>query len=379
VLPAELLSVNYAAAVRRFLFDRFASVDLVLFETQVFPEAEADVLLLLADGFGEGPTDHARIFHARGADDLAKMATPTTWKPEDPAGKWTGLFVDKAAASVTERLSRKTFAPLESWGDTTLGTVTGNNNFFALSPRRAAELGIPDSDLVRLSPPGSSHLRGLDLTLDDLDELGQQGKSTFLFRPGEPLADHSASYVDAGHRAGVDQAYKCRVRSPWYRVPLLPAPDLFLTCMNADTPRLSSNSASAHHLNSVHGVYLRDEARELGRELLPLASLNSLTLANAEVVGRSYGGGVLKLEPREADVWLVPSLESVTECAAGLRDVKRAVSSCLDRGDLHGAVAFVDRVLLLDTAEVTEVELNHLRRSYSALATRRTTRGRRVR
>ncbi len=35
-------------------------------------------------------------------------------------------------------------------------------------------------------------------------------------------------------------------------------------------------------------------------ELLPLAFLNSATLFSAEMVGRSYGGGVLKLEPKEA-------------------------------------------------------------------------------
>src|SRR3546814_16656495 len=32
VLPAELLHANYAAPVRRFLFENFAQVDLVLFE-----------------------------------------------------------------------------------------------------------------------------------------------------------------------------------------------------------------------------------------------------------------------------------------------------------------------------------------------------------
>ncbi len=58
VLPAELLSVNYAAPVRKFLFDKFTSVELVLFEKQVFEEA--DTLLLLADGFNLGSTNHAR-------------------------------------------------------------------------------------------------------------------------------------------------------------------------------------------------------------------------------------------------------------------------------------------------------------------------------
>ncbi|MDQ0027880.1 hypothetical protein J2X90_005716 [Variovorax paradoxus] len=57
VLPAELLSVNYAAPVRRFLFGRFRDVELVLFDEQVLPaaEVEADVGLLLADGYLEGP------------------------------------------------------------------------------------------------------------------------------------------------------------------------------------------------------------------------------------------------------------------------------------------------------------------------------------
>ena len=37
VLPGELLTVNYAAQVRRFLLQRFARVRLVLFDTRVFP------------------------------------------------------------------------------------------------------------------------------------------------------------------------------------------------------------------------------------------------------------------------------------------------------------------------------------------------------
>ena len=54
VVPAELLSVNYAAEVRRFLLDRFKKVDLVLFTERVFADAQEDVVLLLAEGFEEG-------------------------------------------------------------------------------------------------------------------------------------------------------------------------------------------------------------------------------------------------------------------------------------------------------------------------------------
>lgn len=376
VLPAELLTVNYAAVVRQFLFDRFRSVELVLFSEQVFPDAEADVVLLLADGFGEGPTDHATIHQAKDAAALVSMGVPLMWTPQDPAGKWTGLLVATDAIELSQALrTAGHFTDLEAWGDTTLGMVTGNNSFFALSPTRVAELGLSRKDLIRLSPPGSAHLRGLDLSTSKMTSLGQQGKATWLFRPtGEP-SPAAQAYIDIGHRAGVDQAYKCRVRKPWYRVPLLPVADLFLTCMNADTPRLTTNSAGAHHLNSVHGVYLTEELKGVGRELLPLASLNSVTLLNAEMVGRSYGGGILKLEPREADVWAMPSPALVESRAEELRALRLAVKRLLQAGKLADAVKLVDEVFLIGSGIITADALQTVRAAHTTMTTRRITRG----
>lgn len=377
VLPAELLSVNYAAAVRQFLFDRFRSVELVLFTEQVFPEAEADVVLLLADGFDEGPTDHATIYQAQDAEALTTLGMPLTWKPTDPAAKWTGLLVDPNAVEPLRTLrAAGHFTSLDSWGDTTLGMVTGNNHYFALSPARVKTLGLTRKDLIRLSPPGSAHLRGLELSSDAMTRLGQKDKATWLFRPSGDLSPAARAYIEAGHLAGVDEAYKCRVRKPWYRVPLLPPADLLLTCMNADTPRLTTNSARAHHLNSVHGVYLKSDVGELGQELLPLASLNSVTLLNAEMVGRSYGGGILKLEPREADVWAMPSPDHIRSCADQLRSIKTKVASLLQHGKLAQAVELVDRVLLIDAGLVREEELTQVRAAHEAMTARRTARGR---
>ncbi|MEG9250312.1 N-6 DNA methylase [Arthrobacter sp. Soc17.1.1.1] len=377
VLPAELLSVNYAAAVRQFLFDRFRSVELVLFTEQVFPDAEADVVLLLAEGYGEGPTDHATIHQAKDAAALATMGDPLTWTPQNPAGKWTGLLVAADAIEPLQNLrTAGHFTDLEAWGDTTLGMVTGNNSFFALSPARVAELGLSRGDLVRLSPPGSAHLRGLDLSTSKMTSLGRQDKATWLFRPSADPSPAAQAYIDTGHRAGVDQAYKCRVRKPWYRVPLLPPADLFLTCMNADTPRLTTNSAKAHHLNSVHGVYLAENLKGLGRDLLPLASLNSVTLLNAEMVGRSYGGGILKLEPREADVWAMPSPALVDSNTEDLNAIRPAVKKLLQDGKLTDAVKLVDEILLIGSGIISAEALETVRAAHTTMTARRTTRGR---
>lgn len=374
VLPAELLSVNYAAAVRKFLFDRFSSVELVMFDEQVFPGAEADVVLLLADGFGAGPSGHAVIHRARNAESLTSELVQRHWSPADPADKWVSGLIGNRPVEVLQGLHHDArFATLEQWGDTTLGMVTGNNGFFALSPARVAELGLRPTDLLTLSPPGSGHLRGLTLSAQHLALLGADGKAVHLFRPAGRLSAPAQRYVEAGHAAGVHLAYKCRVRTPWYRVPLVPPADLLLTCMNADTPRLVTNRAAAHHLNSVHGVYLRDEVAALGRDLLPLAALNSVTVLHAEMVGRAYGGGVLKIEPREADRWLVPAPELIAARAAELRAARRAVAALLGRGRLLEAVGLVDAALDLDA------DLESVRAARHSLATRRAVRSRRAR
>ncbi|MGW6033436.1 N-6 DNA methylase [Gordonia terrae] len=376
VLPAELLSVNYASPVRQFLFDNFKSVELVLFDEQIFPEAEADVVLLLADGYQMGPTDHAVIRQAKNASDLASLGTGKPWAPVDPAGKWTGLLVStKATDPLRHLLEKGEFIKLESWGDTTLGMVTGANHYFTLSPDDVARLGLASDELLKLSPPGSTHLRGLSLSTAMLTRLGSEGKPTYLFHPGENPSDEALAYIEAGQKTGVDKAYKCRVRKTWYRVPLVKPADLILTCMNADTPRLTTNLARAYHLNSVHGVYLRPEHRTIGKELLPLASLNSLTVLNAEMVGRSYGGGILKVEPKEADMWAMPAPALVTNRAPALRKIRPTVVRKLNSGNLLDAIEIVDKALLLDSRKVTAAQIRHARHAREQLAARRTRRG----
>lgn len=374
VLPAELLSVNYAAAVRKFLFDRFASVELVMFDEQVFPGAEADVVLLLADGFGAGPSGHAVIHRARNAEALTSELVQRHWSPVDPADKWVSGLIGNRPVEILHGLHDDgRFSTLEEWGDTTLGMVTGNNGFFALSPARVSELRLRPADLLTLSPPGSGHLRGLTLSTSQLAALGADGRSVHLFRPTGRLSAPAQRYIEAGHAAGVHLAYKCRVRTPWYLVPLVKPADLLLTCMNADTPRLVTNRAAAHHLNSVHGVYLRDEVAALGRDLLPLAALNSVTVLHAEMVGRAYGGGVLKIEPREADRWLVPAPELIAARATELRAARRTVAALLGRGKLLDAVGVIDDALDLAT------DLESVQSARHSLASRRAVRSRRAR
>ncbi|WP_300608645.1 N-6 DNA methylase [Trebonia sp.] len=376
VLPAELLTVNYAAGIRRMLMEKFARVGLVLFEERVFPGVLEEVVLLMADDYANGPTEHCRIYQARNADDLPTALLPRLWRPDAPESKWTpSLLSAKALTAYADLAASAQFSPLQTWGETTLGMVTGNNRYFALSPQKVADLRLRPMDLIPVSPPGSRHLRGLSFTQSALTELGQTGSATWLFRPADEPSPAARDYIAQGEAIGVDRAYKCRVRSPWWRTPFVPPADLLLTYMNADTPRLCANSAKAHHLNSVHGVYLNPALRHRGRDLLPLAALNTVTLLGAETVGRSYGGGMLKLEPKEADRLPVPSPALIEATCTALTALRPQLATHLRNARLMEAVRLVDNVILIGELGLSRAAVRDLREAHAELTARRTARG----
>lgn len=377
VLPAELLTANYAGAVRRFLFEQFNSIELVLFEERVFAEAETEAVLLLASGYQEGSATSAQVRQVRNVADLQVMPQAITWSPADPAEKWSGATIDtEVTAVLLDAVSADHLQSLNKWGDTRLGIVTGRNTYFAMSPATVAELGLSARETLPLSPPGSAHLRGLELSTAALRELGNKGRRTRLFYPDEDLLSKSATaYLATGIADGVDQTYKSRARRLWWQVPLLPPADLFLTYMNADTVRLVTNTAKAYHLNSVHGVYLRPERTKLGGELLPLGALNSFTMLSAELAGRAYGGGVLKMEPGEAARWLVPSAAALEEAREKLIAIRPQVGGKLRGGKLGEAVKMVDDALLVETLGISRRKVRAVRDARDELARRREARG----
>jgi adenine-specific DNA-methyltransferase len=374
VLPAELLTVNYAADVRRFLMERFESVRILTFEERVFPGVLEEVVLLLAEG--SGGTDRIELFQARGERDLTRADALAWVASAGSAGKWTPAFLDDdAGAAYAGLVAHEGFGELSEWGRAYLGAVTGNNRYFTLSNVEARELGLRPPELRRLSPPGSRHLRGLTFTDAAWNDLAAEGKRTLLFYPKDKPSSAARRYIEAGERDGVDQAFKCRVRTPWWRVPVVDIPDCLLTYMNHDTPRLVANRAGVLHLNSVHGVRFHSGLKRLGMDVLPLASLNTFTLLGAEMVGRSYGGGMLKVEPREAMRLPMPAPAVADALATELRALRPQLGTALRGGDLEAIVTQVDRLLLLRHLRLPRKDLEALRRARTVMFERRQTRG----
>jgi adenine-specific DNA-methyltransferase len=371
VLPAELLTVGYAEPIRRWLKQRFAVVNLVMFERLQFHGADEQVVLLVAHG--TGPCDSFCLFHVDDADDLAEL------HPLDPVGanpaaegKWSDLAlsldVRQLFRSVADQMVR-----LDAYGTPELGTVTGNNDYFTMSEVTRAKYGIPERHLTRISPPGTKHLKGLHFSRAQWEELKLSGKRVWLLYPKKTARGKGlATYLEHGRKEGVPEAYKCTVREPWWRPPVVPVPDLFFTYMSHRYPRLIDNSAGVTFVNSMHGLRLRDDAPEEARSALPLLALNSATMLGAEVMGRSYGGGILKMEPREAAGLPVPAPDALASAWRAVAKEAPNLDAALKRGEWWAVVAAVDQLLLKQTLGLANADVVAIRDAATLLRVRRT-------
>lgn len=380
VLPAELLTVGYAEPVRKWLRRRFAAVHLVMFERLQFEDASERVLLVIARG--SGGCNAFSLLPVEDASDLEslKLFGPAHFSvaPAE-AGKWSDLLLSTEQRQIFKRVIDEHCVGLGSYGSIELGSVTGANSFFTLSEETRREFRLTEKQLVRISPPGTRHLKGLSFTGRDWNALRECGEAVWLLRP--PISDRTKSlrdYLARGEAEEVPSAYKCRIREPWWRPPSVSPPDLFFTYMSHRYPRLVRNAARVSFLNSMHGLRLEGHAPRETASMLPLLCLNSATMLGAEIFGRSYGGGVLKMEPGEAAELPVPAPGVLTRAAAELRDDRVRLERQLRGRGWTSVVERVDEVLLRGVCGLSDVEVLALRSAAATLRKRRMRPGQQV-
>ena len=371
VLPAELLTVSYAEPVRAWLRRRFEKVHLVLFDRLQFEDALEKVVLVLAEG--SGGCDAFSLYHVEDSQDLRSIKPYVNWSVT-PAGegKWTDLLIPHRQRQLFRRVVAEHFVPLSQYGTTELGIVTGANSFFTLPESTRLRYGLEEDQLVRIVPPGTRHLKGTTFSRQQWHALRDADERVWLLRPepGDVRAGLKA-YIASGEAEGVHEAYKCQIRSPWWRPPIVSAPDLFFTYMSHRYPRLIANAANVTFVNSMHGVRLTAEDSTATKAALPLLCLNSVTMLGAEIFGRSYGGGILKMEPREASTLPMPSARLVERAWNELKPHKDVLERQLRAGTWTSVVKQVDAALLGAAAGLSEPEIAGLLDAARSLRIRR--------
>jgi len=137
--------------------------------------------------------------------------------------------------------------------------------------------------------------------------------------------------------------------------------------MSGNQAQLLVNSAGVVAPNSLHIIRLGKQALVL-MESLAVSWLTSLTRLSTEIEGRSLGGGMLKLEPREArrTLLVVPS-----DQRNKIEKILRNLDSLIRLGHLSEAQEEADKYLLREILHLSEQELDLLRKGAESLRRRR--------
>jgi adenine-specific DNA methylase len=367
VLPAELLQVGYAAPLRDFLLARFREITLVTFERLVFDGILQEVVLFCGVA-GAGPARIRTValtdVDALAAADLDVESAPALLHEHE---KWTKYFLDPTAIQLLRTLKGSdSLTRLGSVADVDVGIVTGRNSFFTFTDAQVHELGLRPHCVPLVSR--SSQLCGLVYDSDCRAADLAVGQRTWLLdAPAEPTDLALLAHIEDGEAAGVHRGYKCSIRKPWWTTPSLWIPNLFLLRQIHLAPRLTVNAAAATSTDTVHRVRLVDS--RMNPRALAAVFHNSATFAFAEIMGRSYGGGILELEPREAEQLPIPP-----PTYAGA-ELACDVDLLLKANEIEKALDLVDRQVLIEGLGFSPDVVAQCRAAWIGLRDRRTRRG----
>ncbi|WP_234705349.1 Eco57I restriction-modification methylase domain-containing protein [Sinorhizobium meliloti] len=327
VVPAEIGHAPYAAPLLDYLVNSFSEVHIIAIRRKLFPSLSEDCWLLYADGHG-GSTLQINLTVCEEFKPSKYRPKPdvvvdveewrTTWSRRLRPYLLPKSIRDVYAAAIHDPASRR-FGDIASIG---IGYVSGDNEFFHLRPSEAKRLKIP-SEFLHPSLRNGRAMPSHHITEETVEAWKKSDDKVLLLRlkRGQELPSSVKRYLDSSAGREARLGYKCRNRTPWYAVPDVQVPDFVLSYMAGRSANLVRNLAGVTCTNSVHSVRIRD--RPLAKKLLPQWSTPFVRLS-CELEGHALGGGMLKLEPREASRILFPS-ETINAHAEAMEDAISAL------------------------------------------------------
>lgn len=364
IIPAECFTGVSASTLRSWLLENTHRLTVDLFEIGAFPSVLQEVIVLsgLRSVPGQSPPKLVIKPHGPGAVPWTHIV--------DPAAKtWTRYLLTPRQVSAYEQV--RSTASVVSVGDVarfTVGTVSGANAFFCVDEQTLAAY-----ELHAWARPLLPKLRFAPGPIFDLREhaaLRADGQRAWLLhfsadRP-DPM-EHAGSrrYLALGEERELHLRYKCRVRTPWYRVPVVRPGAVMLNKRSHLQPRMVLNAMGALSTDTIYQANMLP-GHENNAGALVFGFHSSISLLSVEVEGRSFGGGVLELVPSEIARLVVPF-----DYRLGLELERLGKSKVTTLNEQHALVDEVDRLVskllpgvddeLLDDVRAARVSLQRLR------------------
>jgi adenine-specific DNA-methyltransferase len=326
VVPAEIGHAAYAKPLIEALCKNFDEVAILAVRKKLFPSISEDAWILFASGYG-GTTNSINFVAQEHFIASASFPRPhfqisldEYLRARGRLRRWLLPAESLTAYEYFERLPG--VLRLGSMAEVNIGYVSGANSFFHLKPSEAAALNISTKHLRVSLRRGGALPAARELTSRHVEKWLADDEQVLLLHLRDELHRLPKSvrqYLDSDAGKEARGAYKCRSRNPWYTVPDVKVPDGFINCMSGGDVLLVRNTARCVATNSLHVVTMKPRFDFSDAQN---GFKNCLSQLSREVEGHSLGGGMLKLEPREAQSILIPRPSALREIRASARTLQ---------------------------------------------------------
>jgi adenine-specific DNA-methyltransferase len=363
VLPMSLLTTDYADTVRAVLFQGFGRTRVIIMDQRLFEGAEERSVVVLADGWSN-THEGVSVERARDAQALSAAVSevPAKWNGHvllNDRNAWRRELAAEDALQLMEQVRAKPQVhSLGDIADISLGVVTGANGYFVRPSSHMRESNALPRQRHRILS-GARSVGGLVADRQTFEVLRRKGEpcELLLLRKGDGRTG-VRGYLQSTSAKGAKTAYKCRAREPWFVLGPQVPPSAFLTPLSGPYPRLILNGWRLDCTNSLYRVNWKLPITTRQAQLVALSVVSSLGSLSAELAGRVYAGGALKLEPRDARKVSVVVSDAPIEKMGGCFT---QVSGLLSMGDWVQAQAVADEfvlrnVLLMDRPLVRQLQ-----------------------
>ena len=365
LVPEAILQADYATVVRDLLTSRFDHVCLVHIRDRLFEGTDEAVVAVAASQYG-GKKGTLRVEAVERSEDLAAVLnTPKGGSSTSHLTTPKGRRIDSQAVQLLGELEQHSaFKKISDIATVRVGLVTGANKHFIRNAKNLKQIGVPHESWVRLISR-TRWLSGLDFTKEDLQELVEADQQAILVRPTLACENTPGiqQWIDEGMDAGVHERYKCTIRDPWFRVDLKPVPDAFATCARMGAPLVVLNQAGCQCTNALHAMYLHCRS-DASLPAIAVGFLTSAVSVWAELHGRRYGGGVLKMEPGTLNKTPVPIIQDAEDAFDELNKLIRD-------GRETEARELADNLVLGDQLGLPKKDIQRLQQAHIQLMTQR--------
>ena len=366
VIPAELFQVDYAAATRKYLTEKFEHLTIITFKKLLFEGTQEEVVILL--GEKKSNKKGIEVVELEDASELISkkidLDATETKELDHSTEKWVKYYLSTEELNLLRRLENDERLCLTTdLFETNVGVVSGQNKFFVMDKKSVEERDLQSK--VQPIVGRAEQLSGITFSDKDFEEVSNAGKKVYLFTPDNvdfaELSEAEKKYIQLGEKEEYHKGYKCRIRNRWYIVPQSWKPNAFMLRQINRVPKIVVNYTSSTNTDTLHKIRFLDG---VNGNHVAAAFINSFTFAQCEITGRSYGGGVMTFEPGEVRKLRIPMTNAEKLDIAYL-------DKCMRENKIEEALSYSDDILLKQGLGLSDLEVSMLKEIWIKLSSRR--------